>query len=157
MAEPNWDDVDAILSDLDKDDREGVNVVVVQQASWKVWDNGDRTRKLSLSIDGRGGKLFLDIPEKMYSKAEYDAESPNWEDGKKRGVSLTMRIRKGLHDHYGIDSLEALTEGVKFAAEIKRDKPKAGYEKGFLRVVKILPINAVGKGGAAPADAGPGF
>lgn len=145
--EPNWDEVDAVLAELDKDDREGKQIVVVQEATWKQWDNGDRTRKLSLTIEGKGGKLYMDMPEKVIGKAEFEKESPGWDDRKRKGVRFSMHLRKALKEFYGVTDLDVIKEGFRFAAELKRDKPEPGRDLGYLKVRGIIPINAVKAGG----------
>lgn len=129
------------------DDRLGDHDVIVMNAASGMWDDGSPRVNMSLELlTANHAKAFLTI-SKPASKAEIEAMKASGDKRVGMGKVLNNNLFMQLKQHYDITP-DQIKEGDKFRMSFVRKG-----QTNFVRVIKILPAEAIGKDGAATDDA----
>lgn len=134
-----------IFKDADKDGLIGKHNFMVTSTVEGAWDDGRARYDINGVLTDVGNMKFafsvsaLDTPKQIKDEADQKIKR-----SKVLNATHWMSLAKlGLR-------ADKLKEGDEFQVDLYRDKPKAGYDKGFLRLRKI--VGAVGETGAAKSD-----
>jgi hypothetical protein len=152
-TELNIDEVNRILADLDRDDREGTHVAEVAEVSKGTWapeyGGGGYTSVDLLLTTARGVKFNTRFNDDIPTLAEYEAQKGTMGLGKMKGLGNSLRCRMNLLSMYQVADPAKLTRGFKLGVVIVKDK------QGFPRLANVVPLaDAVAKhaGGAVAAQ-----
>lgn len=139
-----WDPkLDEMLSELEKDDRLGDQIAVVQDISDGSWDDG-RTRKdihLILST-ARDFKIRLTLSQ---PQIKTKAEVSQLTSGVRSGIRLNLQLLKQLHEFYGVSYQEIeskLPFGTHLGVKVIPD-PDKKTGKMYVRIGALKPLAEV--------------
>ena len=140
----SWDPkLDDMLDELNKDDRIGSHVAVVDEVTEGEWPDGRKYKKVLVKLEtARDSFADATLNEPEYLTKDQLAGLPS---GQRRGVQLNLQVLKSLHQHYAItwsDLQQKLTFGTKLGCTTMGVKNKK-TGKTYIRIAAFKPLAEV--------------
>lgn len=157
MGEYNWaayqdPAYDDLADEAARDNRVGKQLFMVTNVQDDKWPkSGDAFKRVSGVLTTAGNAKCEMTFSQPISPEEMKAERANWDQRKIKAIANSRAMVQSLIEHYGVNPGQ-IKQGDVFGVNVVKNK------EGFVRIVAIVPLDAVkadkeadtGAGEAAP-------
>jgi len=139
----DWNQYADYLAEDAKDRRIGdhdAEVSDVEKGEWPAQVGGGIRWKIKFNLlTANGASADLTMSE-LPTPETLKTESPGWEDGKRRAIATSIRMREQVEKHYGVTEPDGFKRGQKYRVKTIKTKVDPITDiGGFIRVIAFLP------------------